>query len=38
MLGQGYQFPLDLRGEIAQDRFVGGVDAQGRSSEEQARC
>src|SRR5258708_39641915 len=35
MLAEGDQLPIDLRGKIAQDGLVGGVDAQSGSGEQQ---
>ena len=37
VLGERDQFPLDLRREVAQHRLVGGMDAQRRRGQQQAR-
>ena len=37
LLGYRDQFPLDLWGEVAKDRFVGRVDAESRANEKEAR-
>src|ERR1700761_6620351 len=37
VFGEGNQFPLDLGREVAQDRFVGGMNAQGWRGKDKSR-
>jgi len=37
VFSEGDQFPLDLGREVAEDGFVGGMNAEGGSSEQEAR-